>query len=483
MIFVAKSGTNFRSLVAYVMREEQGAKQTAVAWTASRNLPSDDPSLAASVMAATAAPNTRVDKPTYHIALSFAPDDPVDRAVMERVADRVLEKLRLAEHQALLVAHQDRPHPHVHIIVNKVHPQTGRAWYLWHDWQHIREVLSHEERALGLRQVDRPRTAVDDVARDLRTYERVTALTEERYRAQLAASAATARTAQLEFAGERARTTLDRSSQAFAAVYHDPQEAYRAYLAAVDEYDVSRATQLMFERPEQFGGLVTVERGRAFGLLQVADESGARAAAPVAAAAAREALDAAGSWRSAAESVARALEQAFERELATIFEDPQAARATFQRHATELGAERAAAALRDRPQTFGPLLPSAGQDLRALGEQAARAAARGGEGAQARGAAQGAIAPPHGDVILALSRSELDRATGRERALRAELAALAEQGELGRRLGFALARLSPRELGFLRTAVTAPQFAIVAQLGRRMRDIALGRDEERDQSP
>src|SRR5260370_42024288 len=127
MIFVAKSGTNFRSLVAYVMREEQGAKQTAVAWTASRNLPSDDPSLAASVMAATAAPNTRVDKPTYHIALSFAPDDPVDRAVMERVADRVLEKLRLAEHQALLVAHQDRPHPHVHILVNKVHPQPGRA--------------------------------------------------------------------------------------------------------------------------------------------------------------------------------------------------------------------------------------------------------------------------------------------------------------------------------------------------------------------
>src|SRR5207237_4625275 len=61
--------------------------------------------------------------------------------------------LGLAEHQALMVAHQDRAHPHVHVMVNRVHPETGVAWERWQDRPRIERTLRELERELGLREV------------------------------------------------------------------------------------------------------------------------------------------------------------------------------------------------------------------------------------------------------------------------------------------------------------------------------------------
>jgi Relaxase/Mobilisation nuclease domain len=35
--------------------------------------------------------------------------------------------LGLEEHQAIILEHTDEPHEHVHIVVNRVHPETGKA--------------------------------------------------------------------------------------------------------------------------------------------------------------------------------------------------------------------------------------------------------------------------------------------------------------------------------------------------------------------
>jgi hypothetical protein len=64
----------------------------------------------------------------YHLTINFDPADPVTPERMQAVADRVLADLGLAEHQALPVAHRDRTHPHTHIMVTRVHPETGPAW-------------------------------------------------------------------------------------------------------------------------------------------------------------------------------------------------------------------------------------------------------------------------------------------------------------------------------------------------------------------
>ncbi|MEW5918194.1 MAG: relaxase/mobilization nuclease domain-containing protein, partial [Gemmatimonadota bacterium] len=112
MIAVSSSGKSFKALAAYLLKGRTGEELDRVAWSSGRNVPTDDPELAATFMRATASRSDRVEKPVYHLVLSFDPGDAVDRATIERVADRVLDRLGLGEHQAVIVAHRDRGHSH-----------------------------------------------------------------------------------------------------------------------------------------------------------------------------------------------------------------------------------------------------------------------------------------------------------------------------------------------------------------------------------
>src|SRR3989442_15327171 len=240
MIGVSSSNKSFRALARYLVEGRAEEAENRVAWISSRNLPSDDPELAAKIMRATAAQNMRVKEPVYHVALSFDPGDTVDRAAMERVADRVLETLGLQEHQVLIVAHADRDHPHMHLLINRVHPETGRVWSRWQDYPAIQRVLREEEEALGLRRVPgrftertvSEREVTTDLADDLRTYERLVELGRERYSGDLEIAAAQARLAQLDAAAERARRAFDTLKQSLRAVYRDPDHALGAFLTA-----------------------------------------------------------------------------------------------------------------------------------------------------------------------------------------------------------------------------------------------------------
>jgi hypothetical protein len=153
MIAVSSKGQSFRALARYLAAGRSGEERERVEWSAGRNLPTADPELASVFMRATAEQNVRVERPVYHLVLSFDPGDAVDRGTMEQIADRVLEQLGLSEHQAVVVAHGDRAHPHVHVLANRVHPETGRVWDLAFDYRAIQEVLRVEERARGMREV------------------------------------------------------------------------------------------------------------------------------------------------------------------------------------------------------------------------------------------------------------------------------------------------------------------------------------------
>lgn len=189
MIAVSSKGRSFRALATYLATGRTGQERERVAWSTARNLPTNDPELAGKIMRATAERSTRVEQPVYHLVLSFDPTDQPDRATMERVAERVLERIQLHEHQAVIVAHRDREHAHVHILVNRVHPETGRVWEYSFDYRAIQEVLREEERALGIRQVPgRYRDhgihrAMDDGAEVGTAVERAIAVAPERDRA------------------------------------------------------------------------------------------------------------------------------------------------------------------------------------------------------------------------------------------------------------------------------------------------------------
>lgn len=109
-------------------------------------------------MRATAEQNPRARNSVYHLSISFAPEDRVGPAEMRQVADRLLEGLGLGEHQALIIGHRDTAHPHFHVMVNRVHPETLRVWRNGNDWVRIERIRRDLEREMGLRQVRGPHT-------------------------------------------------------------------------------------------------------------------------------------------------------------------------------------------------------------------------------------------------------------------------------------------------------------------------------------
>jgi Relaxase/Mobilisation nuclease domain len=145
---------SFKVPIKYVEFGRDGLQQNRVAWAETYNLPTRDLELAACFMGATAngsVSGTRT--PVYFFSVSFDIDDPVDEAMMRRVARRTLRDMGLEEHEAVVVAHKDRSHPHLHFIVNRVHPTRFVLWRKWWDYARLERSLRAQEVELGLRVV------------------------------------------------------------------------------------------------------------------------------------------------------------------------------------------------------------------------------------------------------------------------------------------------------------------------------------------
>ncbi|MEM1206317.1 MAG: relaxase/mobilization nuclease domain-containing protein [Acidobacteriota bacterium] len=153
------SAASAGDVAGYLVHGRRGHEvdpETRVDWTSARNLPTDDPELAAKIMDATAElGDVRVEQPMYHFSVSFHVEDAplLDQDRMEAIADRILHDLELADRQVLIVAHKDREHPHFHVLANRIHENTGKAWDRWQDRVRMQTCLRHLELEHGLRQV------------------------------------------------------------------------------------------------------------------------------------------------------------------------------------------------------------------------------------------------------------------------------------------------------------------------------------------
>ena len=148
MIGKVTRGASFGGLAAYLT-----GKPERVAWTEPRYLLGTDPKEIAREMEAAAGLSSRVEKPVYHLSISFDELDRPTREQMRAAVEEVLKDLGLEEHQAFMVAHRDASHPHVHVMVNRVHPETGRAQALGHDYAQIERSLRRLEAAWGMQKV------------------------------------------------------------------------------------------------------------------------------------------------------------------------------------------------------------------------------------------------------------------------------------------------------------------------------------------
>lgn len=155
MIGMAFHLRSFTKLAGYLEQEKgPGAEPTRAAWIEHRNLVyAETLQQAAREMTFQARANDRVQKPVLHLSISWAPEDHPTEEQMRTIAGGMLEDLGISAHQASIVAHEDKPYAHVHIMANRVHPQTclvaPRGLY----WRQIHANTRHNERAYGFREV------------------------------------------------------------------------------------------------------------------------------------------------------------------------------------------------------------------------------------------------------------------------------------------------------------------------------------------
>lgn len=156
MIIRILSGKSFKGLGQYLVHDEKR-----VAWSQTRNLAHDDMPSAIHEMFQTYedAPLLKeqagirggqpLEKSVKHISLSWSPDQEPTKEQMIEAADGFLKHMNWDQHQAVYVAHDDKEHSHVHIMLNAVHPETGLKLDDSHEWRRAEKWGLEYERENG----------------------------------------------------------------------------------------------------------------------------------------------------------------------------------------------------------------------------------------------------------------------------------------------------------------------------------------------
>ncbi len=133
-------GTSFKSALTYILHDPQKETTDRVDWAFSVNCGDVEVEDAWRPMYETWDRRTALKReagvdlrgadnkaPVMHYTLSWAPGDRPSKQQMMDAALKSLKALGLEDHQAAIAAHNDKDHLHLHIVVNTVHPETGRT--------------------------------------------------------------------------------------------------------------------------------------------------------------------------------------------------------------------------------------------------------------------------------------------------------------------------------------------------------------------
>lgn len=179
----AKPGKSFKGVMQYLAHDPDHADTAArIAWTHTLNLTHDDVEAATAEMRTTAfnadvlkaeqgIGGRKVEKPVRHVSLNWHPSDTPDQQAMIDAVQSFLKHMGWDEHQAILVAHNDKDYHHVHVVVNAIHPETGRklddgyerrraqAWALAYEQQQGKIFCEERLKPVAEREEGPPRPA------------------------------------------------------------------------------------------------------------------------------------------------------------------------------------------------------------------------------------------------------------------------------------------------------------------------------------
>ncbi|KAB2915558.1 MAG: relaxase/mobilization nuclease domain-containing protein [Bacteroidetes bacterium] len=160
---IARRGHSFKGAGAYYLHDKQASSNERVLWTHTVNLPTKDPEKAFRWMAHTSMNAGRLKKQAgipstgrkskagevYSFSLAWHPEQNPDQKTMLQSALDTLNLLGLHEHEAVIIAHSDRPHPHAHVICNLVNPENGKTAVVSYDRLTLSQWAENVERNDG----------------------------------------------------------------------------------------------------------------------------------------------------------------------------------------------------------------------------------------------------------------------------------------------------------------------------------------------
>jgi|GEM_PF-1455620 len=158
----AGRGRSFVGAGRYYLHDKRAETSERVAFTHTENVPTNDPEKALKWMAFTAmhandlkresggrVTSHSCGKPVFTFSLAWHPEQEPNKHEMVGAGRTALEALGLEKHEALMVSHTDRPHPHMHVIVNVVDPETGKAHSLSYSKTKLSDWAENYEREHG----------------------------------------------------------------------------------------------------------------------------------------------------------------------------------------------------------------------------------------------------------------------------------------------------------------------------------------------
>lgn len=123
----------------YILHDPQKESSERVSWSMTRNLVSSaedawfemfatwKDQAALKEHAGVDARGRKNSEPVLHYTLSWAQGEQPSEQHMKAMALSSLKALGLEDHQAVISGHRDKEHMHLHVVVNTVHPYTGRT--------------------------------------------------------------------------------------------------------------------------------------------------------------------------------------------------------------------------------------------------------------------------------------------------------------------------------------------------------------------
>ena len=148
---ITAGGTSFKGAASYYLHDKRKPGEPGcftsvrISWIVTTNLPTDNPERGWKIMAHTAlaaqelkaaigakTTGRKLTKPVFAYSLSWHPGQNPTKEEMLEAARASLKVLGLQENEALIICHNDEPHAHIHILANRVHPETGMAVNISH---------------------------------------------------------------------------------------------------------------------------------------------------------------------------------------------------------------------------------------------------------------------------------------------------------------------------------------------------------------